>query len=139
MPVLAAMGEREARRIGETIGRAMHHFGHHRERPHRAGADAGNEQQFGEVGRPPIGRRGEARVQAGRQHIARAHVVMRGHDEMGQGELDGIGRRNGLCRFRLDGGEFAREAVRDRARPEGRAGLRRETSARRSVRLTISP
>ena len=66
MPVLAAMGEREARRIGEAIGRAVHHFGHHRQRPHRASADAGNEKQFGEVGRSPIGGRGEGRVEARR-------------------------------------------------------------------------
>ena len=36
---------------------------------------------------------------------------MRGHDEMGQGELDRIGRGNGLLRFRLDAGELARHAV----------------------------
>ena len=41
----------------------MHDFGHHRQRPHRAGADAGHEQQFGEVGRPAIGGRREGRMQ----------------------------------------------------------------------------
>jgi hypothetical protein len=111
MPVLAAMGKREARRIGEAIGRAMHHFGHHRERPHRARADAGNEKQFGEIGGSSIRRRSEGRVKARRQHVARAHVVMRGHDEMGQRKLDGVGRRNGLARSRLDAGELARQAV----------------------------
>jgi hypothetical protein len=83
MPILATMGEREACRIGETTGRAVHHFGDHRERSHRAGADAGNEKQFGEIRRPAIGRRREARMQAGAENIAGAHIVMRGHDEMG--------------------------------------------------------
>ena len=36
---------------------------------------------------------------------------MSGHDEMGQGELDGIGRGSGLLRFCFDRGEFARQAV----------------------------
>ena len=137
MPVLAAMGEREARRIGETTGRAVHHFGHHRERSHRAGADAGNEKQFGEVGRPPIGRRREARVKAGAEHIARAHVVMRGHDEMGQRELDGDRAR----RFRGLASIAASSRVRRSGPSECRSSswARRETSARRSVRLTISP
>ena len=71
----------------------------------------GNEKQFGEIGGSPICRRGEGRVKPRRQHVACAHVVMRGHDEMGQGELDRIGRRNGLLRFRLDAGELARQAV----------------------------
>ena len=37
---------------------------------------------------------------------------MGGHDEMGQGELDGLGCTNGLSRFCLDGGELADQAVR---------------------------
>ena len=40
MPVLAAMREREARRIGEAVGRAVHHLGDHRQRAHRARADS---------------------------------------------------------------------------------------------------
>ena len=37
MPVLAAMGEREARGIGEAAGRAVHHLRHHRQRRARCG------------------------------------------------------------------------------------------------------
>ena len=96
MPVLAAMREREARRIGEAIGRAVDHFGHHGERPHCTGADAWNQKQFGEVGRSSIGGRCERRVKAGRQHVARAHVVMRGHDEMGQVSWTGSGGGGGF-------------------------------------------
>src|ERR1700733_12914071 len=77
-----------------------------------ARADAGNEKQFGEFGWSPIRGRSEGRVEPRRQHVARAHVVMSGHDEMGQGELDGTGRASALPRFCLDGGEFARQAVR---------------------------
>ena len=85
MPVLAAMGEREARRIGEAIGRAVHHFGHHGECPHRAGADAWRQKQFGEVGGSSFATAVRRRVQARREQVARAHVVMSRHDEMGQG------------------------------------------------------
>ena len=65
------MGEREARRIGEAAGRAMHHLGDHRQRPHRARADARDEQQLGEIRRAAFGRRGERAVQAAREHVAR--------------------------------------------------------------------
>jgi hypothetical protein len=47
-----------------------------------------------------------------RQDVARPHVMVSGHDEMGQGQLVGFGRRNGLSRFCLDHGQFARQAVR---------------------------
>ena len=56
MAVLAAMGERKARRIGETVRRAVNDFGHHRQRAHRPRADARHEQQFGKVGWSPIAR-----------------------------------------------------------------------------------
>ena len=84
MAVLAAMGERKARRIGETVRRAVNDFGHHRQRAHRPRADARHEQQFGKVGWSPIRGRREARVKARRQYIARADVMMSGHDEMRQ-------------------------------------------------------
>ena len=98
MPVLAAMREREASGIGETVGRAVHDLGHHRQRAHRAGADARNEEQFREVGGPPIRGRREARMKARREHIARAHIMMSGHDEMRQNELLRMRRRRGLAR-----------------------------------------
>ena len=74
MPVLAAMREREARRIGEAVGRAVHHLGDHRERAHGARADARREQQLGEVLRPALGRRREIAVQAARMHVASART-----------------------------------------------------------------
>ena len=61
MAVLAAMGEREAGRVGEAVGRAVHDLGDHGERAHRARADAGRQQQLGEIGRAALGRRGERR------------------------------------------------------------------------------
>jgi len=39
LPVLPTMRQRVPRRIGKAAGRAMHHFGHHRERPDDAGTD----------------------------------------------------------------------------------------------------
>ena len=109
MPVLAAMGEREASGIGETVGRAVHDLGHHRQRAHRAGADARNEKQLGEVGRPPIRGRREARMQARREHVARAHIMMSGHDEMRQNELLRMGRRRGVSSGGLQVNQFARQ------------------------------
>ena len=61
MAVLAAMGQREARGIAEAVGRAVHDLGDHRERADRARADAGREQQIGEVDRAALGRRRERR------------------------------------------------------------------------------
>ena len=46
--VLAAMRQREARRILEAVGRAVHDLGDHGERLHGAGADAGRQQQLRE-------------------------------------------------------------------------------------------
>ena len=62
----------------------MHHLGHHGQRLHGARADAGRQQQLRKIGRPALGRRGERAVQAASEDVARAHVVMRRHDEMRQ-------------------------------------------------------
>ena len=112
MPVLAAMRKREASGIGEPVGRAVHDFGHHRQRAHRAGADSGNEKQLGEVGGPPFRGRREARMKARRERVARAHIMMSGHDEMRQNELLRMRRRRGLACRGLDASQFARQAVR---------------------------
>ena len=131
MPVLAAMGEREASRIGEAVGRAVDDLGHHRQRPHRAGADAWNEEQSGEVGRPPIRRRREACMNARREHVARAHIVTDGHDEMRQNELLRMRRRRGLACRGLQASHLARQAVRTQ-------GLQKlELAATRGVRPAI--
>ncbi len=44
VPVFAAMGEREARRVLEATGCTMHHLRDHGERLHGARADAGGKQ-----------------------------------------------------------------------------------------------
>ena len=85
--VLAAMREREARRIGEAVRRAVHHLGDQRQRMHRARADARHQQQVGEVGRAGIGRGGERAVQAAHDHVLGPHVVMLRHDQMRQQRL----------------------------------------------------
>ncbi len=90
--VLAAMGEREARRIGKAAGRAMDDLGNHRQRPHRPRADARHHQQLGEVGWPTVRRGGERAVQSADDHILGADVVMRRHDEMRQHRRLGRGR-----------------------------------------------
>ena len=64
MPVLAAMGEREAGRVREAAGRAVDDLGDHGQRAHRPGADAGHQQQLGEIGRPAFGGGGQRAVQA---------------------------------------------------------------------------
>ena len=75
--------------------RAVHDLGDHGEGFHRAGADAGRQQQLREVGGPAIGGRGQRAVQPADEDVARAHVVVRGHDEMRQIRLCG-----GRCRQR---------------------------------------
>jgi hypothetical protein len=70
MPVLAAMREREPRRIGEPIGRPVHDLAHHRERLHSACADTGRQQQFRKIPWPLLCRGGERAVQTAHEHIA---------------------------------------------------------------------
>ena len=64
VPVLAAMGERKTRRIAKSARRAVHDFGHQGESLHRAGADAGRQQQVGKVDRSALGGGREVAVQA---------------------------------------------------------------------------
>ena len=110
MAVLAAVRQREARRIGEAVRRAVHHLRDQRQRMDRARADARHQQQLGEVGRAGVGRRGERAVQAAQDHVLRPHVVMRGHDEMRQ-------HRRGLDRRRLLPAQ-QRQLVHDAVGPE---------------------
>src|ERR1043166_4223909 len=61
--VLAAVSEGEAGRVGEAARGGMDDFGDHGERTHRARADAGDEEQVGEVPRAGIGGGGERAVE----------------------------------------------------------------------------
>ena len=63
MPVLAAMSEREARRIAKAAGGAVHDLRYHGQGANRAGADARHEQQICEVFWPAIRRDGERAMQ----------------------------------------------------------------------------
>ena len=111
MAVLAAMREREARRIDEAAGRAVHDLGHQGKSLNSARAHARREQQILEIGRPSFGRRSEIAVQAPHVDVAFAHVVMRRHDEIRQCELRIAVLHVGLRRF-LDQGQFAKDTVR---------------------------
>ena len=50
MPVLAAVGDREACRIAEPARRAVDDLGDQRQRPYRSRPDAGREQEIGKIG-----------------------------------------------------------------------------------------
>nr|WP_240320663.1 hypothetical protein [Sphingomonas crusticola] len=110
MAVLAAMGEREARRIAEPARRAMDHFRHHRQRPHGAGANAGNQQQFGKILRSPLRCGRKIAVQPPRDHVLAAYVVMIGHDQMRQHGLRRRWQGGGSLPGQL--GPFAGDAAR---------------------------
>jgi hypothetical protein len=119
VPVLAAMGQREPRRIGEAIRRAMHHLGHHRQRLYGAGADAGRQQQLRKIYRTAFGRRRQRAVQAAGEDVAGAHIMVRRHDEMRQLRLqDRLRVRLGRQR-----GEFRDDAVGAERRQEIKLGV----------------
>ncbi|MDR6138106.1 hypothetical protein QE438_001410 [Pseudoxanthomonas sp. SORGH_AS 997] len=100
MPVLAAMGQREPRRIAEAARRAVQHLGHHRQRAHGARAHAGHLQQRGEVLRPLLGGRGQAAVQPAQDDVLGAHIVMVRQRQMRlRGRIPGL--RTGGLRRRL--------------------------------------
>lgn len=111
MPILAAMGEREARGIGKAARRAMDDLRHYCQRADGTGAHAGHEQQLGEIGRTAFRSGGERAVQATHDYVACTDIVMRGHDEMGQQRLLWRGPRRGLLLKR-------RERADDPVRPE---------------------
>jgi hypothetical protein len=75
MPVLAAVRQREARRIPEAIGRPVHDLRHNRERAHRARTDARRQQQVRKVDGTALSRSGERGMQPSRENIAQSHVV----------------------------------------------------------------
>jgi len=84
MAVLAAVREREARRIGEAARRAVHDFGDGGERLDGARAEPGRHQQIREVDRRALGRRREGAAQSAQEHVRRPHVMMVRHQEMRQ-------------------------------------------------------
>ncbi len=110
MAVLAAMRERKPRGVLETIRRAMHHFGHHRQRLYGARADTRRQQQFLEVHRAPFGGRRQRAVEPAREYVARPHLMTPRHDEMRQVRL----RRRQL----RQGREFPDDAVRPQRRQQ---------------------
>ena len=138
MAVLAAMRQREARRIGEAVRRAVDDLGHHRQRTHGARADARHQQQLGEIGRAAVGRGGEIAVQAAQIDVRRrGHRDGAGMIEMRQRELPlraGPRRLRGIERSANSRGDAVRP---ERLQQVELAAARR--SARWSVRLTISP
>ena len=81
MTVLAAVGEREPRRIVEARRRAVHDFGDQRERLQRARTELLDEQQRGEVAQLPLLRERQNGAEPPRLHVGRAHLVMRRHLE----------------------------------------------------------
>ena len=92
----------------------------------RAGADAGDEQQLGEVGRAAVGGGGERAVQAAEHDVLGPDVVVRGHDEVRQ-ERRAARRaaRSQVASSRSDAvgaevGEERRAGRRGRARRGGR-------------------
>ena len=77
MPVLAAVREREARRIGEAARRAVHHLGDQRQRLQRARPEILQQQQRREIAELALVRDRQHRAQPLQIDILRAHIVMR--------------------------------------------------------------
>ncbi len=73
----------------------MDHFRDLRERPDRARADARHKQKLAEILGRGVGCGGEIPGQTARDDVLGAHVVMRGHDEVGKGKLRLL--RLGFC------------------------------------------
>lgn len=88
MPVLAAMSDREPRRIAEAIGRAMNDLRDLGQRTDGPCTDAGNEQKLGEILRTACGGSCQVAVQASGDDVPGPDIVMTGHDKM---------RQHGLC------------------------------------------
>ena len=136
MPVLAAVGEREARRIGEAAGRAVDHLGDHA----RASAPCarrrpGTSRSSAKSAGPAVGRGGERAVQAAEHHVLGPDVVVRRHHEMRQQRRLRRRRRPPLERRR----PRATMPVRPEVAQQVELAARARPRPARSVRLTISP
>src|SRR5262249_48660049 len=79
--VLAAVSQREPRRIGEAARRAVDDLGNEGERKDRTWPDARRAEEIGEVFRPALPRGEERRPEALRVDVAAANVMMRGKRE----------------------------------------------------------
>ena len=108
----------------------MHDLGDHRQRLDCARADTRRQQQVRKVDRTALGRRGERAMQPPGEDVARAHVVMRRHDEVRQQSLC---RGSARERRQLGNNAIRTQIVQEVELPG--AGF----SARLSVKLTISP
>ena len=106
--VLTAMREREARRIAEAVGRSMRDFRDHGQGANRPRADAGDEQEFREIGWAACGCCRQITVQATRDDVTGANVVMVRHYQVGQHWL---GRRLRRPSTSLQPGEFQLDPV----------------------------
>ena len=138
MAVLAAMREREPRRIAEAAGRAVHHLRDHapapapcaRRRPAPAAA------RRNPPGRAPPRRRALPCSRRATTSLG-ADIVMGGHDQMRQHRL--LARAAGAARRLQSSASSARDPVRARRWPGDRAGRGARRRRARSVRLTITP
>jgi hypothetical protein len=136
MAVFATMGHRKPRRIAESVGCAMHDLGDLGQRADGPCADAGHEQKLGEILRTAFGGGRQIAVQTSGDDVLGPDIVMVGHDEMRQQGLslrsrtfDAVSRQPGKLPFDPIWSELA----------EMPSCRRREASARRSVRLMITP
>ena len=132
MPVLAAMGKSKSRRIGETVGSAMHHFGHHGQSQNGASAKARREQQLGEIFRTAFGRRPERAVQPSRHHVLCTNLMVAGIARCGSSpatpHLAPFASEENSRKMRSGPSDVIKSSC-----------PCRELFARRSVRFTISP
>jgi hypothetical protein len=106
MAVLAAVRQRDARRILKAIRSAMHDLGDHGKRANCARADAGRQQQIGKIDRTALGGGSERAMQTPAENVGRPDIMMGRHDEM---RKHGLRRRSRSSRQRV---QLAHDAVR---------------------------
>ena len=124
------------RRITEAVGRAIHDFRDLSQRPNGSWAHARHQQELRKILRTAFGSRHEIAVQASCDDVFRPNVVMGGHDEMRQHRLGPADPPLRHCHPAVwqAAARFRRAPVAENVElPLSRA------SARRSVRLTITP
>ncbi len=136
MAVLAAMGEREASRIAETVGRAVHHLRDHCQATARCGRRHPAQAAARRNRRVRDQRPRRACRAAGAASHRRPHLVMGGHDEMRQQRLRRPSTSPEPPRALPPSCDRARERVRPERRQQSELAVPR-AAARRSVRLTI--
>jgi hypothetical protein len=85
MPVLAAMGQREACRVRKPAGCPVHDLGHKSKRLDRSRTHTRREKEFREIRGAAIGGGGKIAMRPTHMNIARAHIVMGRHHNSGLG------------------------------------------------------